>query len=83
MSCDWKKTAGSVPCLGRPWDEIMGDGLDRPLHRSAELNHAIGWSNEHAVGLRKGERNMTLMLSFVPKHIKPSGRYIVTSGRKA
>ena len=19
MSCDWKKTAGSVPCLGRPW----------------------------------------------------------------
>ena len=33
----------------------MGDGLDRPLHRSAELNHAIGWSNEHAVGLRKGQ----------------------------
>ena len=32
----------------------MGDGLDRPMHRSAELNHAIGWSNEHAVGLRKG-----------------------------
>ena len=32
----------------------MGDGLDRPMHRSEELNHAIGWSNEHAVGLRKG-----------------------------
>ena len=58
MSCDWKKTAGSVPCLGRPWDEIMGDGLDRPLHRSEELNHAIGWSNEHAVGLRKGRAKL-------------------------
>ena len=55
MSCDWKKTAGSVPCLGRPWDEIMGDGLDRPEHRSKEQHHAIGWSNEHAVGLRKGQ----------------------------
>ena len=54
MSCDWKQVAGSVPCLGRPWDEIMGDGLDRPMHRSKELHHAIGWSNEHAVGLRKG-----------------------------
>jgi hypothetical protein len=54
-SCDWKKTAGSVPCLGRPWDEIMGDGLDRPEHRSKELQHAIGWSNEHAVGLREGQ----------------------------
>jgi len=54
QSCEWKRTAGSVPCLGRPYDEIMGDGLDRPMHRSKELHHAIGWSNEHAVGLRKG-----------------------------
>ena len=55
QSCEWKHTAGGVPCLGRPWDEIMGDGLDRPQHRSKELQHAIGWSNEHAVGLRKAK----------------------------
>ena len=62
MSCDWKQTAGSVPCFSRPWDEIMGDG-DRPMHRSAELNHAIGWSNEHAVGLRKGREKYDLRQS--------------------
>lgn len=69
MSCDWKQVAGSVPCLGRPWDEIMGDGLDRPMHRSKELHHAIGWSNEHAVGLRKGREK------YDPKAKLRSKRY--------
>ena len=40
---------------------------------------------DNATFIPKGlwDKNMTLKLNFVPKHIKPKGRYIVTRRRKA
>ena len=62
MSCDWKHVAATNPCLGNPWDEVMG--FDRPMDQTTETKRKIRFSNEQAVGLRahdeKYEKGTTL-----------------------
>ena len=50
MSCERTDVVRTNPCLGNPWEEIMG--FARPLMQSDEMKRKIRFSNEQAVGLR-------------------------------
>ena len=68
MSCPWKHVAKTNPCLGNPWEEIMG--FDRPLDQSDELKRKIRFSNEQAVGLRGAHEKYTAETELLDKGFK-------------
>ena len=57
MSCEWKHVSATNPCLGNPWDEIMG--FERPLDQTKETKRKVRFSNEQAVGLRAHDEKYT------------------------
>jgi len=68
MSCEWSHVAATNPCLGNPWDEIMG--FDRPIDQTKETKRKVRFSNEEAVGLRKHGEKYTKETKLLDKRYK-------------
>jgi hypothetical protein len=68
MSCEWSHTAATNPCLGNPWDEVMG--FDRPMDQTTETKRKVRFSNEQAVGLRAHDEKYTRKTRLRDKRYK-------------
>jgi hypothetical protein len=68
MSCDWRHVAATNPCLGNPWDEVMG--FERPMDQTTETKRKIRFSNEQAVGLRAHDEKYTKETALQDKRYK-------------
>jgi hypothetical protein len=68
MSCDWRHVVSTNPCLGNPWDEVMG--FARPMDQSKETKRKIRFSNEQAVGLRAHDEKYSAETSLKSKRYK-------------
>ena len=79
MSCEWKHVSATNPCLGNPWDEIMG--FERPLDQTKETKRKVRFSNEQAVGLRAHDEKYTKETKLRDKRYKSKRLCIVTTRR--
>lgn len=78
MSCTWKHVSATNPCLGNPWDEVMG--FDRPLDQTKETKRKIRHSNEVAVGLRAYDDKYTKDTKLLDKRYKSTRKVRSTEG---
>ncbi len=79
MSCEWKHVSATNPCLGNPWDEVMG--FDRPMDQTTETKKKIRHSNEVAVGLRDHDDKYTKDTKNLDKRYKSTRK--VRSSKEA
>lgn len=77
MSCEWRHTSATNPCMGNPWDEVMG--FDRPLDQSKEVKRKVRHSNEVAVGLRAHDDKYTKETILLDKRYKSKRKVRSTS----
>ena len=80
MSCEWKHVSAINPCLGNPWDEVMG--FDRPMDQTKETKRKIRHSNEVAVGLRAHDDKYTKDTKLHDKRYKSTRKVRSTEEAK-
>jgi len=77
QSCEWVYVSSTNPCLGNPWDEIMG--FERPMDQNKEVKRKIRHSNEVAIGLRPYDDEYTKDTKLFNKRYKSKRKVRSTS----